>query len=136
MPLISNAYFIGESSLLPGTPALKRQSMLVDGGAITTRTEELATGVENIQFLYGVDTNQDGEINEYRKAAEMDVNSDGVINSDDWERVITVKIDMLLISQAPVFTNPQTVVFNGIDYLGLFMRQVVSTTIQIRNQNT
>lgn len=136
MPLISNAYFIGESSLLPGTPALKRQSMLVDGGAITTRTEELATGVENIQFLYGVDTSQDGEINEYRKAVEMDINSDGVINSDDWERVITVKIDMLLISQAPVFTHPQTVVFNGIDYVGLFMRQVVSTTIQIRNQNT
>lgn len=136
MPLISNAYFIGESTMLPGTPALKRQSMLVSGGNITTRTEELASGVENIQLLYGVDTNNDGNINEYRKASEMDVNSDGVISSDDWENVLTVKIDILLISQAPAFTTPQTVVFNGVDYIGLFMRQVVSTTIQIRNQNT
>lgn len=136
MPLISNAYFIGESTLLPGTPALKRQSMVVNDSNITTRTEELATGIENIQFLYGVDTNADGNINEYRQASEMDINSDGVVDSDDWENVLTVKINILLISQAPAFTTPQTVVFNGVDYVGLFMRQVVSSTIQIRNQNT
>jgi type IV pilus assembly protein PilW len=135
MPLVANAYFIGDSTLLPGTPALKRQSMVVVSGALTTRTEELATGVENIQFTYGVDTNNSGVINEYRKASEMDINDDGNIDNSDWEFVRSVKVDMLLISQSPVFQQPQTVSFNGVDYPGLFMRQVVSTTIQIRNQS-
>lgn len=136
MPLISNAYFIGDSSLLPGTPALKRQAMIAHNGIITTRTEELATGVENIQFIYGIDSNADGRVNEYRSANRMDVNNDGTIDSDDWEMVYTVKINMLLRSQSPVFSEPQTVEFNGKEYPGLFMRQVVSTTIQIRNQNS
>lgn len=136
MPLISNAYFIGDSTLMPGTPALKRQAMVAHSGNITTRTEELATGVENIQFMYGVDTDADGQINGYRTANQMDINGDGIINSDDWQTVQTVKISMLLRSQSPVFTEPQTVTFNGIDFSGLFMRQVVSTTIQIRNQSS
>ena len=136
MPLISNAYFIGDSTLIPGLPALKRQSMVTLNGQITTQTEELAIGIENIQFLYGVDTEGKGTVNEYRKANQMDVNNDGYINSIDWLQVLTVKIDLLLVSQRPVFTEPQTVVFDGVNYLGLFMRQVVSTTVQIRNKNT
>lgn len=133
MPLISNAYYIGDSTLIEGAPALKRQSLAVQRGRLTTRTEELASGVENIQFTYGVDTDNSGSINEYRQANEMDINDDGVIDSRDWLSVKTVKIDMLLVSKSPVFSTPKTVVFNGIDYPGLFMRQVVSTTIQIRN---
>lgn len=136
MPLISNAYFIGDSSLLPGTPALKRQAMVVHSGTITTRTEELATGVENIQFLYGIDSNNDGRVNEYRSANNMDVDNNGAIDEKDWETVNIVKINMLLRSQSPVFSDPQTVKFDGIDYIGVFMRQVVSTTIQIRNQSS
>lgn len=136
MPLISHAYFIGDSSLLPGTPALKRQAMIAHNGALTMRTEELATGVENIQFIYGVDTSGNGVINEYRSANNMDINNDGFTDSDDWESVYTVKINMLLRSKSPVFADPQNIQFNGRAYLGLFMRQVVSTTIQIRNQNT
>ncbi|HEY7773758.1 MAG TPA: PilW family protein [Marinagarivorans sp.] len=133
MPLISNAYFIGDSSLLEGAPALMRQSITVQQGRLTTRIEELATGVENIQFIYGVDTQNTGAINEYRSAVDMDINADGVIDSRDWQHVKAVKIDMLLVSKSPVFTEPRTVVFNGIEYPGLFMRQIVSTTVHIRN---
>lgn len=110
--------------------------MIAHNGALTMRTEELATGVENIQFIYGVDTSGNGVINEYRSANNMDINNDGFTDSDDWESVYTVKINMLLRSKSPVFADPQNIQFNGRAYLGLFMRQVVSTTIQIRNQNT
>lgn len=136
MPLISNAYFIGESSLLPGSPALKRQTLSVVGGMLTTQTEELATGIENIQLQYGVDVNDDGQITEYRAAHQMDVNGDGIIDNTDWQSVRTVKIELLLVSQSPAFTEPQTVTFAGVDYTGLFMRQVVSSTIAIRNTHS
>lgn len=136
MPLISNAYFIGESTLLPGAPALKRQTLSVVAGALTTETEELATGIENIQLQYGVDINNDGQISEYRSAHQMDINGDGTIDNSDWQSVRTVKIELLLVSQSPAFTEPQTVKFAGIDYTGLFMRQVVSSTITIRNTHS
>lgn len=136
MPLVSNAYFIGESTLLPGSPSLKRQTLSVVNGVLTTQTEELATGIENIQLQYGVDSNGDGQITEYRSAHQMDVNGDGVIDNTDWQSVRTVKIELLLISQAPAFSEPQTITFAGVDYTGLFMRQVVSSTITIRNTQT
>jgi type IV pilus assembly protein PilW len=89
-----------------------------------------------MQFLYGVDTEDKGTVTEYRKANQMDVNNDGFIDSEDWLKVLTVKIELLFVSQRPVFSEPQTVVFDGVNYVGVFMRQVVSTTIQIRNKNT
>lgn len=133
MPLIANTYFIGESALLPGAPALKRQTIAIIDGAQQTRTEELATGIENMQLQYGIDRNGDGRIAEYRAAHQMDINADGVIDHRDWQTVRAVKIELLLVSQSPAFSEPQTVQFSGVNYTGLFMRQVVSTTITLRN---
>jgi len=48
-------------------------------------TELLADGVEQIQYLYGVDADQD-------TVAERFVNADSVA---DWDQVVAVKVDML-----------------------------------------
>ena len=133
MGFIAHAYFIGESSVLPGMPALKRQA-LAKSGAPVTATEELAVGVEDMQILYGVDSDGDGAVDQFRKASDMDLDGDGHIRDADWARVMSVKVSLVFRSQNPVLPQAQTKTFAGKDYNDRYMRQVVNSTLRIRNR--
>lgn len=133
MRFISRAYFIGPSNVLTGMPALKRQSLVMDA-ALTTRSEEIAQGVEDMQLLYGVDTNADSDVNQYRTAAQMDVDANGVINNSDWDKVRSVRFALVFRSQNPVGTTNQTQVLNGVTYNDRYLRQAVNATVVIRNR--
>lgn len=53
-PLVAYAYYIGESSVIDNVPALKRERLTVSaGGAIESRSEELAIGVSDLQLQIG-----------------------------------------------------------------------------------
>jgi type IV pilus assembly protein PilW len=134
MSFISRAYFVGPSSVYAGMPALKRQSLIMSG-TLTTQSEEIAHGIEDMQLLYGVDTNADGDVNQYRTAAQMDVDANGVINNVDWQKVNSVRMALIFRSQAPVFSSNQTRVLNGITYNDRYLRQAVNTTVVIRNRS-
>ncbi|RYZ96203.1 MAG: hypothetical protein EOO68_17235 [Moraxellaceae bacterium] len=133
MRFISRAYFIGPSNVYTGMPALKRQSLVMDT-TLTTRSEEIAQGVEDMQVLYGVDTNADGDVNQYRTAAQMDVDSSGVINGSDWDKVKSVRIALVFRSEKPVAPSNQTQVINGVTYNDRYIRQAVTSTVAIRNR--
>lgn len=133
MRFISRAYFIGPSNVLADMPALKRQSLVMDG-TLTTRSEEIAQGVEEMQLLYGVDTNADGDVNQYRTAAQMDVDGSGVIDGKDWDKVKSVRISLVFRSQNPVSPSNQTQVINGVTYNDRYLRQAVNSTVAIRNR--
>ena len=134
MPYLANAYFVGESDMLPGLPALKRQTLTVDDGKPVTRTEELAIGVEDLEIIYGVDTNNDRKIDEYRKANEMDIDGSGTTDEQDWRDVLAIKIDLVFRSQAELFPVAQTITLNGIEYNDKYMRQAISSIIKLRNE--
>jgi type IV pilus assembly protein PilW len=133
MRFISRAYFIGPSNVLTGMPALKRQSLVMQA-TLTTLSEEIAQGVEDMQLLYGVDTNADGDVNQYRTAAQMDIDGNSVIDGTDWNKVVSVRIALVFRSQKPVSTANQTQVLNGVTYNDRYLRQAVNATVVIRNR--
>ncbi len=102
-----------------GEPALFRAEFGV--------AQELVEGVEDMQILYGVDTDNDQFPNQY-------VSADGV---GDWEDVVAVRISLLMRSIDDFITEaPQTITFNGgnITPGDRRIRQVFTTTVALRNR--
>jgi len=105
-----------------GLPALWRN----EGGV----AQELVEGVEEMQVLYGVDTDAtpDGFANQY-------VTADAVAN---WNSVVAVRIALLMQSIDDfVAETPQTYTFNAAPPVtpnDRRIRQIFSTTIALRNR--
>lgn len=116
-------YFVGESSVLPGQPALKRR-ILENGGS---REEELVLGVEDMEVLYGVDTSDDGSVNRYITATEVEA-------GDDWDKVNTVQVSLVFRSQTSSLPEAVAVELLDKNYNDRFMRQVVTSTFRLRNR--
>lgn len=133
MEFIAHAYYIGESDVMPGMPALRRQVFNANGPA-STSSEEIALGVEDMEILYAVDSNGDGDVDQLRKASEMDLNGNGTISNEEWDQAISIKISLVFRSQMPVLPAAEKKTLAGTDYDDRFMRQVVNSTIRIRNR--
>ncbi|HTR01533.1 MAG TPA: PilW family protein [Candidatus Acidoferrum sp.] len=131
MTLHSEAYFVGTSTSDSTIPALYRDRLTYSGTAATTVEEELVQGVENMQILYGVDTqpagNLDGLADQYYKANAV----------PSWANVVSVRISLRMRSLYPVYnSNTAYPVFEGVtgtDGSDRYMRQYAATTIRIRN---
>ncbi|BCD99525.1 PilW family protein [Marinagarivorans cellulosilyticus] len=54
-PLVVYAYYIGISSVVEDMPALMREVIIMDGTTVSSRSEELAVGVEDMQITLGND---------------------------------------------------------------------------------
>lgn len=100
------AYFISESSVISGEPALKR--LVASGDGVTT--EELALGVEALDVLYAV---FDGSLRLLR--------ADEITN---WSQVTGIELSVTFRSQSRVPDFGP-----GLDYI----RQTVKTFIELRN---
>ena len=89
-PFEALAYSIGNNPA--GNPALYR--------AVNGTAQEVVENVRGMQIVYGVDTNNDGAVDVYRRA-------DQVAN---WSRVLAVRVSLLLRSpEANVATGPPAV---------------------------
>jgi len=130
MSFSSQAYYIGASSIDASIPSLYRERVIEASNAATTTAEELLIGVENMQLVYGVDTDAtaDGVANRYLDADEID----GAGNRE-WERVVSVRIDLLLRSLDPIWNEDTDFTFDATTYSGRELRQRVSSTILLRN---
>ena len=131
---VAKAYYIGRSSADDTMPALFVQN-LNDTGGLTA--EELVPGVEDLQIVYGVDTNpttSDGNINRYVNNITTDT-ADAGSGWVGWGRVLAVRIQLVVVSRDPVLltTTSQTPIPGGTTYDDRFMRQLVTTTVQMRN---
>lgn len=124
MPYYASAYFVADSEVVPGLPALKRR--VVRGNSV--RTEELAQGVERINFSYGIDSDADGVVNQFLAADQLSV--------DAWTQVTAMRFEVLFRSQVEVFESPQEYIFDGepITPDDGFMRQLASSTVKMRNR--
>lgn len=123
----SVVYFLRPSTADATVPALWRRV----GGADVS--EEVAEGVENMQFQFGEDTNGDDIVatGEYRTA-------DDVVR---WDRVISVRVALLVRSLSAYGTDRDGGTYQVLEQPvatpnDRHLRQVFSTTVAIRNSTT
>lgn len=105
-----------------GVPALYEASG-VDGSDVV----ELVEGVEDMQVLYGEDTSNNGAIDVYREAG----------NVNDWADVVGLKLTLLLQSPEDEVTSAkQTYTYNGgsVTATDNKLRQEMGSTILMRNR--
>lgn len=91
---------------------------------------ELVAGVENMQVLYGVDTDADGSADTY-------ANADAVAN---FANVISARVALLVSSVAPATTRPNTQTYTLLDETvdpadGRYLRKVFTFTATARNRS-
>lgn len=104
-----------------GQPALYQR--IVPGAA-----NEVVEGVENLQFSYGRDTNDDGVPDSYESAAQVDA-------ANAWKSITAVRIEMLVRgSENGVTDQAQTYNFNGADVTPTDkrLRHVFVSTVGVR----
>ncbi|HKU15854.1 MAG TPA: PilW family protein [Steroidobacteraceae bacterium] len=128
VPAVTVIYYIRPSPADPTTSSLYRRSTS-PGGVLT---EELADGIERLEFQYGVDTvGGDGRIDQY-------VTANAVTN---WEEVISVRVALLARATEAYgrdLDRRTYVLFDGTAAIGpfndRFERRVFTTTVALRNQ--
>tara|TARA_R110000824_G_scaffold318073_2_gene505269 strand:+ start:7079 stop:8200 length:1122 start_codon:yes stop_codon:yes gene_type:complete len=132
MRMSSQAFYIGTSAVGDGIPALFRMILSLDEAneAAIVNSEELVQGVELMQISYGVDlVGDDGLADQYMDASN---------GSMDWDAVVSVRINLRMRSIYGVYSdNVVYGEFMGIadtDISDRFMRQIIGTTIQLRNR--
>lgn len=100
------------------------------GGSLNFARQPLAQGVENIQFRYGVDTDNDGAVNQYMNATDIEANA-------MWERILSVQVAILVRSLNPVFADNETRTYQLLDVSQTkndrYKRTVYTTTVRLRN---
>ena len=140
--LAASAYYVGPSGRscrfndagnnpIP-IPALQREVLSSTG---IPEREEVANGVEYIQFQYGADSNGDLSVNRYYDANDFS-NMESV--SPNWTQVVTVRLWVLVRADCPTnnYVNSQTYVMGDANYGPMndgFKRQLYSTTVAVRN---
>ncbi len=95
---------------------------------------ELVEGIEQMQLLYGVDTNGDQHPNQYMTG---DLISDVKTDPINWYDVMSVRLMLLVRSESAfVVEAPQTLTYNGAtaNAPDRRLRQVFTTTIALRNR--
>ena len=126
----SNAYYIGTDA--NGQPTLFRSSWNPNSNttieAADFTTTPLASGIQDMQLLYGVDTGVDEYADNY-------VTANAVTN---WEAVRSIRISLLLQSDDNVTQQPREIQFNGTTVNPVAtgdrrLRTVYTTTVTLRN---
>jgi type IV pilus assembly protein PilW len=108
-------------------PALYRKTGTQDAA-------ELVEGVEQMQILYGIDTDTpvDGAPNYYLSAAD--------ISASDWHNVVSVRINLLAVTLDNVTDKPISYSYNGTTITPPFgdrhLRRVFSSTFALRNHSS
>jgi type IV pilus assembly protein PilW len=122
----------------PAQPALRRLVNPAAGENCATDGDELLEGIENMQIVYGEDTdadaggaNGDGTANRYVTF--------GVDDEFDPDRIVSVRISVLMRSiNNNLTTEPSPYTFNGITVTpgstDKYLRKVFTTTVTLRNK--
>jgi type IV pilus assembly protein PilW len=134
--LEGSLYYVGKRDNDANNPPSLFRSVLANDGTAGPG-EELIEGVESMQLLYGVNTDQD-----IRATVDTYLTADNVTN---WDEVISVRVALLLQSpEDGTVPSPQPYIFDGVTYDGGAgngelpvderVRRVFTTTISLRNR--
>jgi type IV pilus assembly protein PilW len=90
------AYYIGAGA--SGEPSLWRQTLaLKSSSSYEPATQELVEGIENLQVLYGVDTNNDRLPDDYRTA--------NLVGASTWNNVVAIRFGIIARALANLETT-------------------------------
>ena len=118
-------YYVANNTL--GEPALYRESISTTAGTTGIAASELVEGIENMQILYGEDTNSDGTANYY-------VPFDEIADADD---IISMRVSLLVRSiEDNIVQGNQVINYNGAvsTFNDGHLRKVFTSTIALRNR--
>lgn len=120
-------FFIADNEA--GEPALYQKRVLGLGGGQEQDAQELIAGVEDMQVLYGVDSNDDKSANRYINAADV----------ADWRKVVSVRVAWLMRSDLGSNPDGRTATYPVLDKSvtpesDRRLRRVFSLTATIRNR--
>ena len=136
------AYYIGTSvpRMTPSRHFIASGMRGKTDDEVTVVTDEIAVGVEDMQLLYGVDTESDSLANVYVRADDIDS------DAGEWRQVVSVRVTLLMRGFGDTregegeVTNSSAYPYAGEDdtYEGQaitirVLRQQVSKTVRIRN---
>lgn len=102
--------------------------------------EKLASGIEYLRILYGLDSDNDGSVNRYVSASTLSANPQ---LADNFNQVVSLEIAILVRSQQPVLNANEVPDNSTISYnlLGTqvslnadaYLHRVFTTTVNLRN---
>jgi hypothetical protein len=105
-------------------PALFRETLNSQG---KPQREEIAQGIENLQAQYGIDTDGDGSVNQYKNGSP----------NLNWPEVVSVRIWILARASCPesAFTNTETYRLGDQEFTpnDHYRRLLLTTTISLKN---
>jgi type IV pilus assembly protein PilW len=136
--LLVNTYYIAATSqLIPGVPALRRQSLVSAGGAPAIADQEVVPGVENMQLQLGVDVDEDNTVDRYVNPGDPILDPLDA-NFIPGSRVISARIWLVVRGVTPETGIQDNVNYTPGDvnlgqYNDQFRRMMVSKTILLRN---
>lgn len=110
-------------------------SFFVEDGALqcagsrTANKEIIASNVENLQILYGVNIDADPEVDRYINASQIGTFADNIVS---------VQIAVLVRSSREVKESPESISYSLLDTVytapnDRFLRAVFTTTVSLRN---
>ena len=109
----------------------KTKNQLMCAGSRRDKAQTIAEGVENIQFLYGVDTGDD-------LIADRYVNANDLFLANLQDKVVSIQVAILMQSKLPVKSKKEQRTYTLLDTTYTApndrkQRAVFSTTIRLRN---
>ncbi len=126
--LIYNSFSVGPSSVRNSLN--QTVPMLRCGGSLHVNRQAWARGVESVQFLYGIDSDTDGSVENYWNATT-------VAASNMWDKIISVQVGILVRSVEPAFQDARSEVYQVLDRSisrnDRFQRGVYTTTVRLKN---
>lgn len=129
-----NRFYIGTSAAIP--------SLYCKGNGINSVAQALVENVEDMQFIYGA-TAAATTVAGYLRADQILSNADLALLPDDaarWEKVVTVRICVLVRSVSPVVSDAVSARYIKCDGTlenappDLRLRRAYSTTVVLRNR--
>lgn len=138
MKFKSSAYFI-KNSPTTGVPSLYRQTLVRSGGTATTQAQELVSGVEDMEIIYGVDTTAttpDGIVDQYYSASSITLSEATAVSGwIGWDRVVSVRLTLIMRSNHEVHpSNTSVDLGDGYTFNDKYIRQKLTISSRIRNR--
>lgn len=136
--LITRTYYItadpAPADPVVGQPALRRKNLSVTGGAIDVEDQLIISGIEDLQFQVGVDTDGDADQDADYYMDPVDLENDLAPG----DAVVAVRVWLLARSDRPEFSFTDDRTYQYADRAAFspgdnFRRLLVSKTIHLRN---
>lgn len=126
-PVESYAFYLRESNNVP-TLYRKLAGEYSSGNSINA--DALIEGIEHLSARYGLDHDGDGVVNQYLGVSEISP------YSNQWQNVVSVKLELVARSFSELAPEPQAYFFAGQKVIpdDLFVRRSFMRTVKLRNR--